>query len=220
MLRRTWDERGGDDDVHLLALLSKQRHLRRAAAGSSSSVSGGAAAGCFQACTPHERTRKLPLSAAAAQPGPLTASAHLCLDKLLGHLLGVAAAALARLLDVNLWPTHAAAVGAGCSSSSRRRPSAPALLGAEHAGQEVLLLLQQLQQRPAAARARTVRNSAPRLLACSRTASRVSNTRTIAPIDLAQPMAASPATPPPMTSTLAGGTLPAAVICPVKKRPK
>ena len=66
----------------------------------------------------------------------------------------------------------------------------------------------------------TVRNSAPRLLACSRTASRVSKTRTIAPRDLAAPMAASPATPPPMTNTLAGGTLPAAVICPVKNRPK
>ena len=36
----------------------------------------------------------------------------------------------------------------------------------------------------------------------------------------AVPVAASPATPPPMTSTLAGGTRPAAVIWPVKKRPK
>ena len=34
------------------------------------------------------------------------------------------------------------------------------------------------------------------------------------------PMAARPATPAPMTSTLAGGILPAAVIWPVKKRPK
>jgi hypothetical protein len=33
-------------------------------------------------------------------------------------------------------------------------------------------------------------------------------------------MAARPATPAPMMNTLAGGTLPAAVICPVKKRPK
>ena len=33
-------------------------------------------------------------------------------------------------------------------------------------------------------------------------------------------MAASPATPAPTTSTLAGGTLPAAVTCPVKNRPK
>ena len=37
---------------------------------------------------------------------------------------------------------------------------------------------------------------------------------------LAVPIAARPATPAPMTSTLAGGILPAAVICPVKKRPK
>ena len=37
---------------------------------------------------------------------------------------------------------------------------------------------------------------------------------------LAVPMADRPATPPPMTSILAGGTRPAAVICPVKKRPK
>ena len=36
----------------------------------------------------------------------------------------------------------------------------------------------------------------------------------------AVPMAESPATPPPMTSILAGGTRPAAVICPVRKRPK
>ena len=39
-------------------------------------------------------------------------------------------------------------------------------------------------------------------------------------MERAQPMADSPATPPPMTSTLAGGTRPAAVIWPVKKRPK
>jgi len=35
----------------------------------------------------------------------------------------------------------------------------------------------------------------------------------------AAPMAASPATPAPITKTLAGGTRPAAVIWPVKKRP-
>ncbi len=34
------------------------------------------------------------------------------------------------------------------------------------------------------------------------------------------PMAESPATPPPMTRTFAGGTRPAAVICPVKNLPK
>ena len=34
------------------------------------------------------------------------------------------------------------------------------------------------------------------------------------------PMADRPATPPPMTNTFAGGTLPAAVICPVKNLPK
>jgi hypothetical protein len=37
---------------------------------------------------------------------------------------------------------------------------------------------------------------------------------------LAVPRADKPATPPPMTSNLAGGTRPAAVICPVKKRGK
>lgn len=55
---------------------------------------------------------------------------------------------------------------------------------------------------------------------CSATAGRVSKTRTMAPMLRAVPMADSPATPPPMTSILAGGTRPAAVICPVKKRPK
>ena len=42
----------------------------------------------------------------------------------------------------------------------------------------------------------------------------------MAPRPAAAPMAASPATPAPITNTFAGGTLPAAVICPVKKRPK
>jgi hypothetical protein len=42
----------------------------------------------------------------------------------------------------------------------------------------------------------------------------------IAPRLVAVPIAARPATPAPTTSTLAGGTLPAAVTCPVKKRPK
>ena len=55
---------------------------------------------------------------------------------------------------------------------------------------------------------------------CSLTTGRVSKERTIAPRPLATPIAARPATPAPMTRTLAGGTLPAAVIWPVKKRPK
>jgi hypothetical protein len=58
------------------------------------------------------------------------------------------------------------------------------------------------------------------LSTCSLTAGRVSKERTIAPRPLAAPIAARPATPAPMTMTLAGGTLPAAVIWPVKKRPK
>jgi hypothetical protein len=33
------------------------------------------------------------------------------------------------------------------------------------------------------------------------------------------PQAASPATPPPITNIFAGGTFPAAVICPVKNLP-
>lgn len=41
----------------------------------------------------------------------------------------------------------------------------------------------------------------------------------MAPRLLAAPIAASPATPAPAISTLAGGTLPAAVTWPVKKRP-
>ena len=57
------------------------------------------------------------------------------------------------------------------------------------------------------------------LLTWSRTAARVSKARTMAPSPRAAPIAASPATPAPMTSTLAGGTRPAAVIWPVKKRP-
>ena len=43
---------------------------------------------------------------------------------------------------------------------------------------------------------------------------------TTAPRLTAVPSAARPATPAPITNTFAGGTLPAAVIWPVKKRPK
>ena len=62
-------------------------------------------------------------------------------------------------------------------------------------------------------------NSAPMLFTWSFTAARVSNARTMAPRPRAAPMALRPATPAPITSTLAGGTRPAAVIWPVKKRP-
>lgn len=55
-----------------------------------------------------------------------------------------------------------------------------------------------------------VRNSAPKLSTCSRTADRVSNARTIAPIFFACAHAAKPATPPPTTKIFAGGTFPAA----------
>ncbi len=58
------------------------------------------------------------------------------------------------------------------------------------------------------------------LSTCSLTSGRVSNARTIAPRLFAAPMAARPATPAPITSTFAGGMRPAAVIWPVKKRPK
>jgi hypothetical protein len=57
-----------------------------------------------------------------------------------------------------------------------------------------------------------VRNSAPILSTYSLTAALVSKPLTIAPKLLAVPIAAKPATPPPMTNTLAGGNLPAAVI--------
>lgn len=52
---------------------------------------------------------------------------------------------------------------------------------------------------------------------CSFTAGLVSNALTIAPIALAWPTAAKPATPPPITRIFAGGTFPAAVICPTIK---
>ena len=55
---------------------------------------------------------------------------------------------------------------------------------------------------------------------CSATSGRTSNAYVIAPKDVAVPIAANPATPAPTTSTLAGGTLPAAVIWPVKNLPK
>jgi hypothetical protein len=58
----------------------------------------------------------------------------------------------------------------------------------------------------------TVRNSAPTDSIYSLTASLVSKPLTIAPKLLAVPMADKPATPPPITNTLAGGNLPAAVI--------
>ena len=61
----------------------------------------------------------------------------------------------------------------------------------------------------------TSKNSAPKDSTCSLTAARVSKARTMAPMFLAVPMADRPATPPPMINTLAGGTLPAAVIWPV-----
>lgn len=47
----------------------------------------------------------------------------------------------------------------------------------------------------------------------------VSNALTIAPIFLAVWMADKPATPAPITNTLAGGTFPAAVIYPAKNLP-
>ena len=65
----------------------------------------------------------------------------------------------------------------------------------------------------------TVTNSPPIDSTCSATSGRTSKARTIAPIAPAAPMAASPATPAPTTKTRAGGTLPAAVTCPVNWRP-
>ena len=55
---------------------------------------------------------------------------------------------------------------------------------------------------------------------CSAVSGRTSVARTTAPMLLAAPIAARPATPVPATSTFAGGTLPAAVTWPVKNRPK
>ncbi len=64
------------------------------------------------------------------------------------------------------------------------------------------------------------KNSAPSDCTCYLTAGLVSKPLTIAPKLLAVAIAAKPATPPPITSILAGGSFPAAVICPVKNRPK
>jgi hypothetical protein len=58
----------------------------------------------------------------------------------------------------------------------------------------------------------TSMNSAPSDLTYSLTADLVSNPLTIAPKLLAVAIADKPATPPPITRTLAGGSLPAAVI--------
>lgn len=65
----------------------------------------------------------------------------------------------------------------------------------------------------------TVKNSAPIDYTYSFTAGLVSNPLTIAPKDLAVAIADNPATPPPITNTLAGGNRPAAVIYPVKNLP-
>lgn len=65
----------------------------------------------------------------------------------------------------------------------------------------------------------TVKNEAPKDSAYSLTAGLVSKTLTTAPKDLAVAIADNPATPPPITKTLAGGNLPAAVIYPVKNLP-
>lgn len=65
----------------------------------------------------------------------------------------------------------------------------------------------------------TVKNSAPKDSTYSLTAALVSKALTTAPKDLAVAIAERPATPPPITNTLAGGNLPAAVICPVKNLP-
>ena len=64
------------------------------------------------------------------------------------------------------------------------------------------------------------KNSAPKDSTYSFTASLVSKPLTIAPKLLAVDIAERPATPPPITNTLAGGNLPAAVIYPVKNLPK
>src|SRR5699024_12742657 len=64
------------------------------------------------------------------------------------------------------------------------------------------------------------RYSPPMEATWSATSGRGSVARTIAPRELAAPIAARPATPAPATSTFSGGTFPAAVTWPVKNRPK
>ncbi|MNQ95010.1 hypothetical protein D3C85_1105500 [compost metagenome] len=66
----------------------------------------------------------------------------------------------------------------------------------------------------------TARNLAPRLSTCSLVAGRTSVAVTTAPRRRAVAMACKPATPTPMTKTLAGATVPAAVIIIGKPLPK
>ena len=80
------------------------------------------------------------------------------------------------------------------------------LLGRERGG----VAARVLRRRRPPARAR--RSAAPRLCTCSLTTGRVSNADTTAPRRRAVAIACSPATPAPRTSTLAGATVPAAVI--------
>ena len=126
---------------------------------------------------------------------------HLRRDERGAHLLGVAAAALAALLDVNGQELGTQRLGLGgegrvlCifwggwkgdGGTGRRgwRRAAGVAPGAGHGGAGWAHVCAR---------------------ACSATAARVSNTRTTAPMFLAVPMAASPATPPPITSTCAQG---------------
>ena len=76
------------------------------------------------------------------------------------------------------------------------------------------------RSRPRASAPATPRSSqfAPRLSICSRTAGRTSKPVTTAPRRRAVAIACRPATPAPMTSTFAGGTVPAAVMSIGKKR--
>ena len=70
-----------------------------------------------------------------------------------------------------------------------------------------------------AAPAAACTNAAPIDSICSPTSGRTSNARTLAPSDDAVPIAASPATPAPITNTVAGGVVPAAVTWPANMPP-
>ena len=72
------------------------------------------------------------------------------------------------------------------------------------------------RRRPPADRRGADTNVAPIDSICSATSGRTSNARTWAPRLPAAPIAASPATPAPMTKTVAGWVFPAAVTCPAE----
>lgn len=134
-----------------------------------------------------------------------------------GHLLGVPSRALATLLEVHLKELGAHRLSSrgqrrevrGGRSEERGERSSAAIRGNQKSS-EVSAVARGTRSMARGTQRTTQRP--PRTCACSFTAARTSNRRTTAPMFFAVWTAARPATPPPRTRTLAGGTLPAAVI--------